>query len=385
MAQSRLEGRAPGDNHQSCQGRVRIAVLQLQEEHRDLRMQGRLRLRPWLEEQIKSGKYPGVMWLDETARVFQIPWKHAARHGWNIDKDATLFRNWAIHTGRYKPGIDKPDPKTWKANFRCALNSLPDVQELRDKSIKKGHNAFRVYILLPSNKTPKRRKGKSLDTEVARVGLPALLPHTNAPLERFTEAFWKYREDGGGVVPEVLAKHGYSAFPMVKEERSTDYCCSPAAVSTAAQGIVMELIPNLHLQQLPLFLEASYKIPECLWEALAPFIQKSISEVSIPGHPEGVGWDLSDLAGARYRPRSDTTLNPPGPCWNRNGHSPNPSHKVGSRVFQNGSMLKHQGSPSLELMDSSTGTPPHSVIIPPPPNFKSGRECSPSVLRTRTY
>uniref|UniRef100_UPI0031F5DB22 Interferon regulatory factor n=1 Tax=Danio rerio TaxID=7955 RepID=UPI0031F5DB22 len=106
------------------------------------------RLRPWLEEQIQSGRYPGVQWLDQSARVFQIPWKHAARHGWNIDKDATLFRNWAIHTGRYKPGIDKPDPKTWKANFRCALNSLTDVKELQDRSIKKGHNAFRVYALL---------------------------------------------------------------------------------------------------------------------------------------------------------------------------------------------------------------------------------------------
>ncbi|KAJ8248268.1 hypothetical protein GJAV_G00240190 [Gymnothorax javanicus] len=129
--------------------------------------QGRLRLRPWLEEQIYSGKYPGVIWLDETAGIFQIPWKHAARHGWNIEKDATLFRNWAMHTGRFKPGIDKPDPKTWKANFRCALNSLPDVKELHDKSNKKGNNAFRVYMILPSTKTPKHKKGlRKSDSEI---------------------------------------------------------------------------------------------------------------------------------------------------------------------------------------------------------------------------
>jgi len=24
------------------------------------------------------------------------------------------------------------EPKRWKANFRCALNSLPDVQEVKD-------------------------------------------------------------------------------------------------------------------------------------------------------------------------------------------------------------------------------------------------------------
>lgn len=69
----------------------------------------------------------------------------------------TALLSWIL--GRFKPGVDKPDPKTWKANFRCALNSLTDVKELQDKSIKKGHNAFRVYILLPHSKTMKKRKG----------------------------------------------------------------------------------------------------------------------------------------------------------------------------------------------------------------------------------
>ncbi|KAM9765804.1 interferon regulatory factor 1-like [Menidia menidia] len=120
---------------------------------------GRQRLRPWLEEQIQSGRYPGVSWLDQSARIFQIPWTHAARHGWSIDRDATLFRSWAMHTGRYRPGKDKPDPKTWKANFRCALNSLPDVCELPEHSRKRGSNAYRVYRMLPSSQTRKRRKG----------------------------------------------------------------------------------------------------------------------------------------------------------------------------------------------------------------------------------
>ncbi|XP_042364528.1 interferon regulatory factor 1-like [Plectropomus leopardus] len=123
---------------------------------------GRLRLRPWLEEQIQSGRYPGVSWLDQSARVFQIPWKHAARHGWSIDRDATLFRSWAMHTGRYHPGKDKPDPKTWKANFRCALNSLPDICELREHSRKRGSNAYRVYRMLPSTQTHRRRRGLQL-------------------------------------------------------------------------------------------------------------------------------------------------------------------------------------------------------------------------------
>lgn len=63
------------------------------------------------------------------------------------------------HTGKYRPGIDKPDPKTWKANFRCAMNSLPDIEEVKDKSMKRGSNAFRMYRMLSSSEKAVK-KGK---------------------------------------------------------------------------------------------------------------------------------------------------------------------------------------------------------------------------------
>lgn len=56
-----------------------------------------------------------------------------------------------VCVGKFQLGIDRPDPKTWKANFRCAMNSLPDIEEVKDKSIKKGTNAFRVYKMLSSS------------------------------------------------------------------------------------------------------------------------------------------------------------------------------------------------------------------------------------------
>ncbi|KAI3373862.1 hypothetical protein L3Q82_022442, partial [Scortum barcoo] len=118
----------------------------------------RMRMRPWLEKMIESQSIAGLTWVDKDKTMFSIPWKHAARHGWELDKDACLFKQWAIHTGKYAEG-QTCDPKTWKANFRCAMNSLPDIEEVKDRSVNKGHQAMRVFRMLPS--TPKCRDKRS--------------------------------------------------------------------------------------------------------------------------------------------------------------------------------------------------------------------------------
>ncbi|NXR11949.1 IRF1 factor, partial [Semnornis frantzii] len=128
----------------------------------------RMRMRPWLEMQINSNQIPGLIWINKDKRMFQIPWKHAAKHGWDMEKDACLFRSWAIHTGRYKEGEKNPDPKTWKANFRCAMNSLPDIEEVKDKSINKGSSAVRVYRMLPPLTKDQKKERKSKSSREAR-------------------------------------------------------------------------------------------------------------------------------------------------------------------------------------------------------------------------
>ncbi|KGL86969.1 Interferon regulatory factor 1 [Charadrius vociferus] len=128
----------------------------------------RMRMRPWLEMQINSNQIPGLIWINKDKMMFQIPWKHAAKHGWDMEKDACLFRSWAIHTGRYKVGEKDPDPKTWKANFRCAMNSLPDIEEVRDKSINKGSSAVRVYRMLPPLTKDQKKERKSKSSREAR-------------------------------------------------------------------------------------------------------------------------------------------------------------------------------------------------------------------------
>ncbi|XP_019725371.1 interferon regulatory factor 2 [Hippocampus comes] len=131
----------------------------------------RMRMRPWLEEQINSCQIPGLKWVNKEKRIFQIPWMHAARHGWDLEKDAPLFMRWAMHTGKYQPGKDRPDPKTWKANFRCAMNSLPDIEEVKDKSNKKGTNAFRVYKMLSSSERSIRKGKKRSNKESGPKGI----------------------------------------------------------------------------------------------------------------------------------------------------------------------------------------------------------------------
>ncbi|EDO45496.1 predicted protein, partial [Nematostella vectensis] len=108
----------------------------------------KLRLRPWLESMLDSGKIPGVTWVERRNKVFKVSWKHASRHGWELDKDACIFRAWAVHTGRFRQGLDKPDPRRWKANFRCALNALPDIKELPGRAVTRGNNAYKVYQML---------------------------------------------------------------------------------------------------------------------------------------------------------------------------------------------------------------------------------------------
>lgn len=119
-----------------------------------------MRMRPWLEEKIDSHVIPGLRWVDKERTMFCIPWKHAARHGWEVNKDASLFKEWAIHTGKYVEG-QASDPKTWKANFRCAMNSLPDIEEVKDKSVNKGHAAVRVFRMLPVTLKSRDRKSRA--------------------------------------------------------------------------------------------------------------------------------------------------------------------------------------------------------------------------------
>ena len=48
---------------------------------------------------IDSGRFPGLKWLDQEQMIFRVPWIHAKKRDYNQERDAALFREWAIHSG----------------------------------------------------------------------------------------------------------------------------------------------------------------------------------------------------------------------------------------------------------------------------------------------
>ena len=56
---------------------------------------------------------------------------------------------WALFKGKYKEGVDKPDPPTWKTRLRCALNKSNDFDELVDRSQLDISEPYKVYRIIP--------------------------------------------------------------------------------------------------------------------------------------------------------------------------------------------------------------------------------------------
>ncbi|XP_018615678.1 interferon regulatory factor 4-like [Scleropages formosus] len=110
---------------------------------------GNGKLRQWLIDQVDSGKYPGLVWENDEKTIFRIPWKHAGKQDYNRDEDAALFKAWALFKGKFREGIDKPDPPTWKTRLRCALNKSNDFEELVERSQLDISDPYKVYRIIP--------------------------------------------------------------------------------------------------------------------------------------------------------------------------------------------------------------------------------------------
>lgn len=56
---------------------------------------------------------------------------------------------WALFKGKFREGIDKPDPPTWKTRLRCALNKSNDFEELVERSQLDISDPYKVYRIIP--------------------------------------------------------------------------------------------------------------------------------------------------------------------------------------------------------------------------------------------
>ncbi|XP_053323925.1 interferon regulatory factor 9 [Spea bombifrons] len=106
------------------------------------------KLKPWLVEQVESGKFPGLVWDDEKKNCFRIPWKHAGKQDFRHDEDAAIFKAWALFKNKLRPE-DKIDPAAWKTRLRCALNKSPEFEEVPERSQLDISEPYKVYRIVP--------------------------------------------------------------------------------------------------------------------------------------------------------------------------------------------------------------------------------------------
>ncbi|XP_048752702.1 interferon regulatory factor 1-like isoform X2 [Ostrea edulis] len=130
--------------------------------------QSRQRMRPWLEAKVQAGNIPGLSWIDQEKKIFKVPWKHGGKHDWS-EGDSTIFKEWALHTGRYREGVDQADWPTWKTRFRCALNKLPDIQEMKEYNQLDGSEPFRAYKFLSKEELNQKKLGNNEYREVCTL------------------------------------------------------------------------------------------------------------------------------------------------------------------------------------------------------------------------
>ncbi|CAL8280179.1 unnamed protein product [Lota lota] len=141
---------------------------------------GNGKLRQWLIDQIDSKSYLGLVWENEEKSIFRIPWKHAGKQDYNRDEDAALFKAWALFKGKYKEGVDKPDPPTWKTRLRCALNKSNDFDELVDRSQLDISEPYKVYRIIPEG-IKRGAKSSNMEDPQVRMNSHGYIPSYPSP------------------------------------------------------------------------------------------------------------------------------------------------------------------------------------------------------------
>ncbi|KAF3835522.1 hypothetical protein F7725_028080 [Dissostichus mawsoni] len=201
---------------------------------------GNGKLRLWLIEQVDSGKYPG--WCGRTRRRTSSgsPGNTPEaglqpRRGCRAFQvvPVTCVQAWALFKGKFREGIDKLDPPTWKTRLRCALNKSNDFDELVDRSQLDISDPYKVYRVIPEGAKKRPRQEDSPLSPTSYQGpYPAL--QTQMPQYMPTpEGGWRDYCQEPASLPELL----------------TQCPCPPRSLPW--QGPSMENGTLLHIQMIP--------------------------------------------------------------------------------------------------------------------------------------
>ena len=81
------------------------------------------------------------------------------------------LKEWALHTGRYREGIDEEDWVSWKTRLRCALNKASDIFECKNENNVKtdDSNPYKVYEFRPRQREYKLNVTSVLSSSTADI------------------------------------------------------------------------------------------------------------------------------------------------------------------------------------------------------------------------
>ncbi|XP_057696878.1 interferon regulatory factor 4-like [Corythoichthys intestinalis] len=224
---------------------------------------GNGKLRQWLIEQVDCGKYPGLVWENEEKTIFRIPWKHAGKQDYNREEDAALFKAWALFKGKYREGVDKPDPPTWKTRLRCALNKSNDFEELVDRSQLDISDPFKVYHIIPEGAKKRTREEDSPMNYLMNSAYPTL--QTQIPqYVPSPECGWRDFSQEYAPLPEIpftpcpcpprslpwqgaSVDNGYQLRASIYSYGSADSQPSPFSLDTSIRSAEALRDPRLHI------------------------------------------------------------------------------------------------------------------------------------------
>ncbi|XP_060705581.1 interferon regulatory factor 3-like [Hemiscyllium ocellatum] len=185
----------------------------------------------WLIEQINSGLYPGLHWLNAERTRFQIPWKHRSRQDVSED-DFKIFEAWAIASGRYRPGIDVPDPIVWKRNFRSALNRKKHFHRVVDsRNSETPHLIYEIRSIGQQSGASAEEESEEVSPAIdsASPGLSTgSSPNVQGTLESSLQDMTLFDWESGGGGEGTMMEVGAALYPS---DYAPDYAVAPNYLS----------------------------------------------------------------------------------------------------------------------------------------------------------